>query len=328
MKKALKIILWSAAILLAVVVALVLLLPVWSGPVVRGVANSAVPSVTGTGFNMGGFGLNPYTGKVSVTDTALQNPERFFTSSQAGAKEGENALGAVMRVAGNAVSAVGDTLASSETNAVAFSEISVNLGMLSLLGGSVHIEDILVKDLHVYGDLTFSNIREIVRNASGEETEEKKPEEEKSEGGSDVVIDHILITGMKIQWGHAAVTLPDIELKDIGKKDDGEADGESSIDKVIDAVCDAADKTATGLGTALKAALKGTQGVGKALGDAAGAAVDVGGAAVGAAADVGGAALDTAKDVGGAAVDAAKDVGGAAADAAKGAIDAVGNLFK
>ncbi len=319
MKKALKIVGIVLAVMVALVVLAVLTMPLWSGPVVTGVANCVVPRMTKTGFEMGGFSLNPFTGRLSIEDTRLQNPERFFTSSQKEAEEGESALGAVARVAGNAVAAVGDTLASSETNALSFGEISVDLSMMSAMSGAVHVEDVLVRDLFVYGDLTFSNIREIVDNLSGGEKEgedepEEKKEEESGEGG-DVVIDHLLITGMKIQWGHAVVPIPDIELKDVGRKDD--ESGESAADQILDAVCDAADKASAGLGTALKAAVKGTKAVGRAIGDAAGAA-----------ADAAGAATDAARNAAGAATDAARNAAGAVTDAAKGAVDAVGSMFK
>ena len=313
MKKALKIVGIVLAVMVALVVLAVLTMPLWSGPVVTGVANCVVPRMTKTGFEMGGFSLNPFTGRLSIEDTRLQNPERFFTSSQKEAEEGESALGAVARVAGNAVAAVGDTLASSETNALSFGEISVDLSMMSAMSGAVHVEDILVRDLFVYGDLTFSNIREILDSLSGgekegeDESEEKKDEEKKEEEageGGDVVIDHLLITGMKIQWGHAVVPIPDIELKDVGRKDD--ESGESAADQILDAVCDAADKASAGLGTALKAAVKGTKAVGRAIGDAAGAAADAAGAAT----------------------DAARNAAGAVTDAAKGAVDAVGSMFK
>lgn len=313
MKKALKIVGIVLAVMVALVVLAVLTMPLWSGPVVTGVANCVVPRMTKTGFEMGGFSLNPFTGRLSIEDTRLQNPERFFTSSQKEAEEGESALGAVARVAGNAVAAVGDTLASSETNALSFGEISVDLSMMSAMSGAVHVEDVLVRDLFVYGDLTFSNIREILDSLSGgekegeDESEEKKDEEKKEEEageGGDVVIDHLLITGMKIQWGHAVVPIPDIELKDVGRKDD--ESGESAADQILDAVCDAADKASAGLGTALKAAVKGTKAVGRAIGDAAGAAADAAGAAT----------------------DAARNAAGAVTDAAKGAVDAVGSMFK
>ena len=59
-----KILLWA----LAGVVVLLLALPLWIGPVVKCVANSVVPGITGTDFHLGEFGLNPYTGTLHVGD--------------------------------------------------------------------------------------------------------------------------------------------------------------------------------------------------------------------------------------------------------------------
>ena len=68
-----KILLWA----LAGVVVLLLALPLWIGPVVKGVANTVVPGITGTDFHLGEFGLNPYTGTLHVGDMQLANPTNF-----------------------------------------------------------------------------------------------------------------------------------------------------------------------------------------------------------------------------------------------------------
>ncbi len=340
MGKLIKFLLKALVVVLIFAVVAVLALPLWIGPVATGVANVAVPKITGTGFNLGAFGLNPYVGKLHVGDMQLQNPERFFTSSRKEAKEGEGLLDTATRIAGNAVSAVGDAVASSETNAVSLAAIDVNLAMTSLMSDTIRVEEIVVKDLSVYGDLTFSNIREIVANASGDKSDEKseeekpaetkqeaKPEgEEPQEGGKKVVIDRILITGTRIQWGHAAVTLPDIELKDIGKEEP--VDEEGAFDTVLNAICDAADKAKTGLGTALKTAVNGGRAVGKFIGDAAGAIGDAAGKTAGAVGDaagtVAGATVDAANAIGKGAVDKAK----AAADAASKGVNAAADALK
>ena len=71
-----KILLWT----LAVVVVLLLALPLWIGPVVKGVANSVVPGITGTDFHLGEFGLNPYTGTLHVGDMQLASRPLTSTS--------------------------------------------------------------------------------------------------------------------------------------------------------------------------------------------------------------------------------------------------------
>lgn len=352
--KIVKFVLWT----LAVVVAIVLLLPLWVGPVAKYAANTAVPKTTGTPFHIGEFSLNQYTGRLRIGDVQVQNPERFFKASEKKAKgaaevKGEGILGTVAAHAGNALAAAGDAanaaldaVSSSETNAVSLGLLDVSFSTLSALTDTIRIPEIKIENLYFYGDMTFSNIREIADNASkgGEEAkaeekkteaEEKKPEDGE---GKKVVIDRVFITGTKLQWGHVAVNLPDIEIKDIGK-DSGGADRKAAFDKIVAGICDAADKACAGAGSALKVALEGASaaadavsGAINAAGGAAGTAVDTAkdaaGAAVNTAKDAAGAAAGAAKDAAGAAVDTAKEAAGAAKEAIGGAVDSVKNLFK
>jgi len=367
-KTLLKIVLWTVV----VVVAVLLLHPLWLGPTVKCAANTAVPKVTKTGFNLGEFGLNLYTGQVRLGDMQLQNPERFFKERESSAKnpadvKGDGILSTVVAQAGNAVAAagdavaaVGDALASSETNAVSFSSISVDFSTLSALTDKIHIKEIAIADLSFYGDLTFSNIREIAENASGGESEAKEskpssePEPEKKEegkdGGKKVVIDRVFITGAKLQWGHVAVPLPDIEIKDIGKDGDAGASEEGACKAIFDGICDAADAVCKGAGSALKLAVEGAGAAADAVGavvgtvgDAAGAVAEtvsnaadaavetvgnVTGAAVETVGDAAGAVADTVGGATGAATDAVKGATGAATDAVKGAAGAATDAVK
>lgn len=323
--KIVKFVLWT----LAIVVAIVLLLPLWVGPVAKYAANTAVPKTTGTPFHIGEFTLNQYTGKLRIGDVQVQNPERFFKASEKKAKgaaevKGEGILGTVAAHAGNALAAAGDAanaaldaVSSSETNAVSLGLLDVSFSTLSALTDTIRIPEIKIENLYFYGDMTFSNIREIADNASkGDEedkAEEKKAEAEEKKAddgeGKKVIIDRVFITGTKLQWGHVAVNLPDIEIKDIGK-DSGGADRKAAFDKIVAGICDAADKACAGAGSALKVALEGASAAADAVGNAAGTAVN------------------TAKDAAGAAVDTAKETAGAAKDAIGGAVDSVKNLFK
>jgi hypothetical protein len=327
-------------VVLAVVV--VLALPLWIGPVAKFAANTYVPKVTKTGFHLGEFGLNQYSGSLRIGDMQLQNPERFFTDSEKSAKalsevKGDGVLGTALAHAGNAVAAVGDTvaavgdaLASSETNAVSLKSLDVRFSTTSILSDTVKIKEIVIDGLYFYGDLTFSNIREIADNATGQKTRtvEKKAEPENDDGkngkdGKKVQIDRVLITGAKIQWGHVAVPLPDIEIKDIGKEDGG-ADAESAWDTILNGFCDAADKVCTGAGTALKLAIEGVD----AAKNAVGSVIEGAGSTLGDAVDSGKKALDGAKDLGKGALDGAKDLGKGALDAGKDAVGAGINAVK
>ena len=131
-----KAILW---IVVLVVIAL-LALPLWIGPVVKGVANSVVPGITGTGFNLGEFGLNPYVGTLHVGDMQLANPTNF-----------------------------------SEKNAVALDKFDADIAVTSLFGGKkICIESVDLDGLVVYTDPKMANFRQIAANAAGEPEEKSE----------------------------------------------------------------------------------------------------------------------------------------------------------
>ena len=124
--------------LIVIVLAAVLTLPLWIGPVVKGVANSQVPKITKTEFHLGEFGLNPYRGTLHVGDMQLQNPKRFFTDSEKKSKsitevKGDGTvLGAVTAhadniasMAGDGLRTVGDAVSSYVTNAVSIGSLDV-----------------------------------------------------------------------------------------------------------------------------------------------------------------------------------------------------------
>ena len=124
----LKAILWIAVI---VVVAL-LALPLWIGPVAKGVANTVVPGITGTGFHLGEFGLNPYVGTLHVGDMQLANPKDF-----------------------------------SEKNAVELTKFDADLAVTSLFcGKKIRIESVDIDGIVVYSDATASNFRKIAEHAA------------------------------------------------------------------------------------------------------------------------------------------------------------------
>ena len=73
MKKLLKIIGILALLLLVVL----LLCPLWLGPIAGLVANSVVPGITGTDFNVEKIRINPYTGSLRVEKLRLANPKGY-----------------------------------------------------------------------------------------------------------------------------------------------------------------------------------------------------------------------------------------------------------
>ena len=244
-----KAILW---IVVLVVIAL-LALPLWIGPVVKGVANSVVPGITGTGFNLGEFGLNPYVGTLHVGDMQLANPTNF-----------------------------------SEKNAVALDKFDADLAVTSLFGGKkICIESVDLDGLVVYTDPKMANFRQIAANAAGEpeekseaaklaeenapaeepKAEEAKPAEEAKEGKG-LQIDRITIKNVTVKYGIVPLKIPmDIEITDIGK----DSEEGASIQEVVQLVW--------------QKILAAGGAVGGALGDLGKGALDVGAGAVGAALD-------------------------------------------
>ena len=244
-----KAILW---IVVLVVIAL-LALPLWIGPVVKGVANSVVPGITGTGFNLGEFGLNPYVGTLHVGDMQLANPTNF-----------------------------------SEKNAVALDKFDADLAVTSLFGGKkICIESVDLDGLVVYTDPKMANFRQIAANAAGEpeekseaaklaeenapaeepKAEEAKPAEEAKEGKG-LQIDRITIKNVTVKYGIVPFKIPmDIEITDIGK----DTEEGASIQEVVQLVW--------------QKILAAGGAVGGALGDLGKGAVDIGAGAVGAALD-------------------------------------------
>ena len=267
-----KILLWA----LAGVVVLLLALPLWIGPVVKGVANTVVPGITGTDFHLGEFGLNPYTGTLHVGDMQLANPTNF-----------------------------------SEKNAVDLKAFDVDFAMTSLFFGKKdRVEFVEVNGIFIHSDFPKGdNFMQILENATGGEVEpgaetqeveqpkvepeapkaeetakSAEPEQAEEKESKGVQIDRITLKDVTIKYGLPVKIPMDIELTGIG----AESENGASFGEVWDAVF-----------TKVKSVLTS---VGGALGD-------LGKGAAGAIKDAGGAAADTLKDAGGAAADALKSAG-------------------
>lgn len=252
MKKLLKVILVIVLSIVVLTVVALLALPLWIGPVVKSVANVAVPQITGTGFNLGEFGLNPYVGTLHVGDMQLANPTNF-----------------------------------SEKNAVTLGKFDADLAVTSLFSGrKVRIESVDLDGLVVYSDTTASNFRQIAANAAGEPeeksavaklveenapAEEPKAEEAKpapEEHGKGLQIDRLTIKNVTVKYGLVPLKIPmDIEITDIGK----DTEEGASIQEVIQLVW--------------QKILAAAGAVGGTLGDLGKGAVDIGAGAVGAALD-------------------------------------------
>ena len=316
-----KILLW----IIAIVVVVLLALPLWIGPVVKGVANAVVPGITGTNFHLGEFGLNPYTGTLHVGDMQLANPANF-----------------------------------SEKNAVDLKAFDADFAMTSLLFGKKYrVEFVEVNGVFVHIDPPKAdNFLQIAENAMGgkedltpeaQEVEQPKVEPKESKAGEPaepeqaeekpskgVQIDRITLKDVTIKYGLPIKIPMDLELDGIGADSEYGAAFMDVWVAVKDKVLSAANSVGGALGDLGKGAANALKDVGGAAADtlknAGGAAADslkdAGGAAADTLKDASGAATDTLKGAGGAATDTLKDAGGAAADALKSAGDGLKGLFK
>jgi hypothetical protein len=229
MKKFVKFVFKTILWLLVIVLAAVLTLPLWIGPVAKTVANKAVPDVTGTGFNLGKFCLNFYNGKLCVGDVTLYNPEGF-----------------------------------SPSEAFKLGELKVDVDVLSAFTDTVVIEEIVIRDVFASyvskdGINNFEVIMENVQKATAGEADEEKPELQaprpsqgaegnlpesvevpepagKESPSKKVIIDRFVLSGVKVQWGPVPISLPtDIVLTGIGRESNG-VDWETAANDIIDAV--------------------------------------------------------------------------------------------
>ena len=199
MKKLLKITGIVLVLALAFVLLAILTLPLWIGPVVKPVVNTAVPKVTKTDFRLGELGFNFYNGRVTVGDLHLANPSGY-----------------------------------DQKMAFTLKRAFIDVDMSTVASDTLVVEKIEIKDLFVSyldNDAGVNNIEAILANVKdslgvadedGKESEIKKdkgegwqkPTFEKREKAAEaeegeeeespamkVIIDDITIDGVVVKWG-------------------------------------------------------------------------------------------------------------------------------
>jgi len=318
MKKLLKILGITILSIVALVLLLVLTLPLWLGPVVKPLANAAVPNITKTSFNLGHLSLNPYTGRFELGDMVLGNPAGY-----------------------------------DEPTAVAVSNIVVDLAVTTACDKYVHIEEVTIDGVFVSlvkgGENNVDNMLQIQYNVAGgkdkyeknkaeaeAKAKEPKAEEPKAEEPSDdenakkIVIDVLTLNDIRVKYGMLTIPVPSITLKDLGKESDGLSAGEL-FEKIWEAIINAALAVGDGakaLGGLLKS---GAGAIGDGAGKAMGVIGDGAGKAAGVIGDGAGKAADAVSSGAGKAVDAIGSGAGKAADAvsdgAGKAVNAIKGLF-
>ena len=313
--KVVKIIIGAVVAIVALVLVLVLALPLWIGPVACGVANAVAPKITGTDFKLGEFGLNPYSGALTVGALELGNPPKF-----------------------------------EEKTAVKLDHFKVDVGMMTLCGKVIHVEEVTLDGLYVYASgLTAENFQMIAEHAKGEKkAEEKKPEEKKAEEksgeGKKVCIDRLTLKNIKVKIGvMPAMPVPTIELTDLGKPSEANKEGGVTFAELWQTILEKVMAATGSLGDGLKAlgnltgdgakALTNAVGDGaKALnnvaGDGAKAISNFAGEGTKAIGNLTGSGAKAAGDAAGKATEAVGSGAKAAGEAAGKAVDAVGEGAK
>lgn len=304
--KAIKLIVKILVCLVVAVVAIVLTLPLWIGPVAKTATNTVAPKITKTHVHLGDFGLNFYTGNFHMGDFQLENPAGY-----------------------------------SQREAVTLGQIEVQLDPLSVASDVIHIRLIRIKDVfasYVSKD-GVNNFDQILENAGmkGEEKAAKPEEKPAAEKPADekpakkVIIDRFELSGVMVQLGPIPLPLPPLPLNDIGKESGG-----ATLEEAWNQVFEAVMKSAGVLGEQLQAlgglAGEGAKQAAEAATKAVGQATDVANKAVSGAADaVSGAASSVGEGAGkvlGGATDAVSGAASTVGEGAGKAVDAVGDGAK
>ncbi len=193
--KALKIIGIIVVVLIIALFAIILNL----GKIVKTGINTVVPQVTKCEAHVDDVNFNVFGGKFEIKNLVIKNPEGYKTD-----------------------------------HAFALGHIFVNVNMGSLMSDVIEIDQVLIDAPEItyevgLGNSNLNTILENVNSSLPSSDEEKKEEkEEKKEGGKKVVVNLVKVTNGKIGVSakiaggmEAPIVLPDIEIKDLGKKEGG-----------------------------------------------------------------------------------------------------------
>ena len=285
-----KAVVWTFAILFAVLLVAIATCPLWLGPAAKSVANRVVPAKTGSEFHVEEIRLNPFTGKFFVRDCRLKNPDGY---------KNEQAFGV--------------------------STVAVHVAMNTLFTKCIEVKSIEVRGLRASyegDDRGVNNFERIAANATGTVPKAEMTKEERKaakreaaerdaaeaaerdaaaargEEPTQVVIDRFELSDSRIDLslvrGMPALplALPSVSLSDIGKDNGG-----ASLADVWNAICAGCMQAGGAAGDGLKS-------LGGLLGDGASAAGDAAGKAADAVGDTAGKAVDAVGDAAGKAVDA------------------------
>ena len=193
--KALKIVGIIVVILIIAVFAIILNL----GKIVKTGINTVVPQVTKCEAHVDDVDFNVFGGKFEIKNLVIKNPEGYKTDQ-----------------------------------AFSLGHIFVNVKMGSLMSDVIEIDQVLIDAPEITYEVGLgnSNLNTILENVnsslpSSDEEKKEEPKEEKKDGKK-VIVNLVKVTNGKIGVSakiaggmEAPIVLPDIEIKDLGKKEGG-----------------------------------------------------------------------------------------------------------
>ena len=193
--------------------------------IVKTVVHKYGSEVTGTEVNLGGFKLDLMNGKVEISDLTVANPENY-----------------------------------SLPHAMSVGKVAVQVDIKSILSDTIVIKNVEIEKPQISYEmlsLKQNNISQLMNNikkntASDEKSEPKKEEkkentESTTKAAKKVIVEHLAVSGGQVNVAAAlagkkaesSVSLPNIEMKDIGKEKSG-AKVKEVISNVLNKIFDTA----------------------------------------------------------------------------------------
>jgi len=232
-----KIILYAAGACAAVAVVAAVVTYLKLGAIVKAAVETLGPEVTQTEVRLKSVSLSPFSGNGSIRGIFIGNPAGFKTPS-----------------------------------AFQLNSVRMAVDLKSLRGNRVVVKEMVVDGPEVTfeGSLSGSNLSRIQKNVESFVPASPKGKGEKPKKEMKVEIGLFKVTNGKVNLSLTAlggkslsVPLPDIELRDIGRKSGGATVGEAAKE-MFGAITGAATKAVAGAGNLLKGGTEKLDSAGKA----------------------------------------------------------------
>ncbi|MBW2094640.1 MAG: hypothetical protein JRI80_07105 [Deltaproteobacteria bacterium] len=236
-------ILIGAGVVVALIIVAVIIIATNIGPMIKKAVNTYGPGITRTEVSLGDVDVSLFSGKAKLKKLFLGNPKGFKSSY-----------------------------------AMKVGSILVDIDEKSITGDTIIIDriEVIAPDISyekIKGGDNFQTIAKNVTSSAGSEKQVAKKEQEKKGTGKKLLIRNFVVKGGKVNLTMSllggktiSAPLPDIHLKDIGKKKGGASPAEafkeifqSLYAKISSpAVTDTLNKGLKSLGTSLNALGSGT----------------------------------------------------------------------